>query len=121
VSRLAIGLAYLFIGPALPPMTDPMSGLFAVPAERVDLERLRPMGYKILVETAVRSGLRHVAEVPIEFRHRTAGSSKATLRIGMIYAAQVLALALARGRWWLVAALAAAPLAALLALVSLVR
>ena len=109
VSRVAIGLAYMFIGPALPRMTDPMSGLFAVPRERVDFDALRPMGYKILVETAVRSGLRHVAEVPIEFRHRTAGSSKATLKVGLTYALQVLTLAIARGRWWLVAGAAAAP------------
>jgi dolichol-phosphate mannosyltransferase len=121
VSRLAISLAYAFIGPALPRMTDPMSGLFAVPRERIDFEKLRPMGYKILVETAVRSGLKHVEEVPIEFRHRTAGSSKANLRVGLIYALQVLSLAVAHGRWWLVAGATFAPLALVAALVQLAR
>lgn len=121
VSHTAIGLCQAFLGKALPATTDPMSGLFAVPRARVDLDLLRPMGYKILVEVAVRAGLKRVREVPIEFRHRTAGSSKLSPRIFLLFAWQVLLLALARGRWWMVVGLAAAPALAGIALFCVLR
>ncbi|MBI4864530.1 MAG: hypothetical protein HY815_30375 [Candidatus Riflebacteria bacterium] len=111
ISRTMIGLAHLLLGGALPPLSDPMSGMFAVRRQCVDLAALAPRGYKILLEVVVRSRLAGVRDVPIQFGARSAGTSKLTLRIGLIYLVQLVCLCWARGRWWLfplTAALAAA-------------
>lgn len=58
---------------AVPPargLSDPMSGLFAIDAGVVDpvLPRLRPAGYKIILELLARCPIESVAEVGYEFR-----------------------------------------------------
>ncbi len=56
--------------------SDPMSGFFATDRRSLpDLERMRPIGYKIALELMVRGRLR-VTEVPIDFVDREVGSSK---------------------------------------------
>ncbi|MGI6879075.1 glycosyltransferase [Microbacterium sp. gxy059] len=62
-------------------VTDPMTGFFAVDRRALDLETLRPRGFKILLEILVRQPLR-VAEVPFAFGDRFAGRSKASLAQG---------------------------------------
>ncbi|MGW2919208.1 glycosyltransferase [Streptomyces angustmyceticus] len=74
-------------------VSDPMSGFFAIRREAVDRAGhgggagqdggLRPLGYKILLELAVRCRPRGVAEVPYEFGERFAGESKSTVREGL--------------------------------------
>ena len=64
-------------------ISDPMSGFFAVRTAVVDPAALRPLGYKILLELAVRARPRRVAEVPYRFGERFAGESKSSLREGM--------------------------------------
>lgn len=71
--------------------TDPMSGFYAVRLAALDLDALRPQGYKILLETLVRTPLR-VREVPFTFGSRVAGQSKAGVREGMAFLRQLLAL-----------------------------
>lgn len=66
---------------ALPPIrkfgvTDPMSGLFLVRRAAVDVDALRPHGYKILLEILGRCPLQRVAEVPFTFADRRGGESK---------------------------------------------
>lgn len=66
---------------ALPPvrrfnLTDPMSGLFLVRRDKVDPDRLRPHGYKILLEVLGRSALERVVEVGYVFQDRRGGESK---------------------------------------------
>ncbi len=74
-SRLATWLARPLVDCA-----DPMSGFFATRRGALpDLRTLRPMGYKIALELMVRGRLR-VREVPIDFRDRSAGSSKMNWR-----------------------------------------
>jgi len=74
-SKTATWLAY-----PLAAVTDPMSGFFALRRRTLRrAERLDPIGYKIALELLVKSRCRHVAEVPIEFATRHAGSSKAGL------------------------------------------
>lgn len=59
---------------------DPLSGFFALDRRRLsDVERLRPIGYKIGLEIMVR-GRQQVVEVPIDFADRNRGSSKMNLR-----------------------------------------
>jgi putative flippase GtrA len=70
-------------------ISDPMSGLFAVRLAAVDLDRLRPHGFKILLEIAVRTPNLRVAEIPFTFGDRIAGESKASAREGMRFVRQV--------------------------------
>ena len=61
-------------------VSDPLSGLFLARREAVDLDRLRPDGFKILLEILIRCPDLRVSEIPIRFGHRHAGQSKATKR-----------------------------------------
>lgn len=70
-------------------VTDPMSGLFMVRKNAVPLERLRPRGFKILLEILVRSTALRVREVPFQFGKRYAEESKASFREGLSYLAQL--------------------------------
>jgi dolichol-phosphate mannosyltransferase len=55
---------------------DPMSGFFAFDRRRVELSRLRPIGYKIGLELMVKGSFNGVTEVAIQFKDRTVGESK---------------------------------------------
>ena len=75
--------------------TDPMTGYFCVRRSSIDLDRLRPRGFKILLEILASHDLR-VSEVPLDFGERTAGESKASVRNGLSYLLQLLDLRFAR-------------------------
>jgi dolichol-phosphate mannosyltransferase len=75
--------------------TDPMTGFFAINTTSIDLESLRPRGFKILLEVLARNSLR-VAEEPFVFAARHAGESKASLREGMRFLVQLAALRFGR-------------------------
>jgi dolichol-phosphate mannosyltransferase len=78
-SRLTTALAHIAFPRRLAACTDPMSGFFCANAAAFDLDRLRPQGFKILLELVVRGSL-SVAEVPMVMAPRAAGASKAGLR-----------------------------------------
>ncbi|MGW5425848.1 glycosyltransferase [Streptomyces sp. NPDC004059] len=82
VSRGATWLARGLFPRRLRGISDPMSGFFAIRRSAVTADVLRPLGYKILLELAVRSRPRGVAEVPFVFEDRFAGESKSTAREG---------------------------------------
>jgi dolichol-phosphate mannosyltransferase len=96
VSRASNRLARTCFPRALRDVTDPMSGFFAVRPEAVALDALRPNGFKILMEIAVRSVPLRVAEVPFTFADRQWGDSKASLEEGRRFAAHVLRLRFSR-------------------------
>jgi putative flippase GtrA len=78
------------VGKALFPVrlatvSDPMSGLFVVRRSAIDLDRMRPMGFKLLLELLVRHPAARVAEVAYEFAPRVGGRSKASLAEGLTY------------------------------------
>ena len=73
-------------------ISDPMSGFFAVRIAALDLDRLRPIGFKILLEIAVRQPRLRVAEVPFVFGDRVAGHSKASFQEGARFARQMIRL-----------------------------
>lgn len=80
-SRVATYTARTLVPPARS-ITDPMSGFFAVNRECFDDDLLAaadPHGYKLLLEIAALAPDATIAEVPITFRERDAGSSKLTL------------------------------------------
>ncbi|WP_225098711.1 glycosyltransferase family 2 protein [Streptomyces sp. CoH27] len=82
VSRGATWLAKALFPRRLHGISDPMSGFFAIRRSAVTADALKPLGYKILLELAVRSRPRQVAEVPFVFQDRYAGESKSTAREG---------------------------------------
>lgn len=75
--------------------SDPMTGFFCVRRASVDLDRLRPRGFKILLEILARHELR-VAEVPFTFGLRASGESKASWRNGGHFLLQMAALRMGR-------------------------
>jgi dolichol-phosphate mannosyltransferase len=75
--------------------TDPMTGFFAFRREAVDLTRLRPRGFKILLEILTRHDLR-VVEVPFVFGERYEGESKASWRNGLQFLYQMASLRMGR-------------------------
>ncbi|GGL91380.1 polyprenol monophosphomannose synthase [Nakamurella endophytica] len=74
--------------------SDPMTGFFCVDRKALDLGRLRPQGFKILLELLVQHDLT-VREVPFVFEERLAGESKASLQQGLLFARQLVQLRLA--------------------------
>ncbi|MBE1874640.1 glycosyltransferase [Myceligenerans pegani] len=78
-------------------VTDPLTGFFAVRLGALDLDALRPRGFKILLEILAR-GKRALAvgEEPFVFGERHGGSSKATLRMGLRYLEQLASLRFGR-------------------------
>jgi dolichol-phosphate mannosyltransferase len=76
-------------------VTDPMTGFFAVRRCAVDVGTLHPRGFKILLEILARNTL-IVVEEPFVFGKRRAGKSKAGVRQGMRFAAQLASLRFGR-------------------------
>lgn len=74
VSRGATWLTKSLFPRRLHGISDPMSGFFAIRRSDITAEALKPLGYKILLELAVRSRPRTVTEVPFVFQDRFAGS-----------------------------------------------
>ena len=66
-------------------VTDPMSGFFLVRPGAIDLDALRPRGFKILLELLVRCPTLRRAEVGFTFAERHAEESKGSLREGLNY------------------------------------
>ena len=71
--------------------TDPMTGFFCFRRSAVQLDRLQPRGFKILLEILARHDLR-VIETPFIFGDRLTGDSKASWRNGMQFLRQLAAL-----------------------------
>ncbi|QCX80403.1 Undecaprenyl-phosphate mannosyltransferase [Streptomyces sp. YIM 121038] len=85
VSRTSTLVTKSLFPSALRGISDPMSGFFAIRRATVHAQAgiLKPLGYKILLELAIRCRPRTVAEVPFSFQERYAGESKSTVREGL--------------------------------------
>jgi dolichol-phosphate mannosyltransferase len=86
MSRWATQLGQLALGTRV---SDPMSGFFAIRRDAFDraLPRLSGVGFKILLDILASSPTPlRVAEIPYEFRNRTAGESKIGARVIAEYA-----------------------------------
>ncbi len=94
VSSLATRLTKAVFPRRLSRLSDPMSGFFAVRLAALDLDRLDPIGFKILLELMIRQPRLQVAEVPFVFGTRVAGESKASLREGLRFVRHMLRLRL---------------------------
>jgi dolichol-phosphate mannosyltransferase len=74
--------------------TDPLSGFFLCRRRVIDGIEFRPVGFKILLELLVCvPGLR-VRDVPLDFAARTRGTSKASLRQGLLFLGHIRSLVL---------------------------
>ena len=92
LSRASTTAAKLLFPRALHGVSDPMTGFFLVRLGALDLDRLDPRGFKILLEILIRTpGLPHT-EVPFTFGTRHAGESKASLGEGLTYVGRLLEL-----------------------------
>jgi dolichol-phosphate mannosyltransferase len=87
VSRATGAAARLIFPVRLRRVTDPMSGFFLVRRDAVQLDTLKPRGFKILLEILIRSPRLRVGEVAYAFGTRFAGESKAGLREGLRFLA----------------------------------
>ena len=95
VSKIATLAAKTLFPRRLAAVSDPMTGLFAVRRDAIDLERLQPIGFKILMEIVVRFPRLRMAEVPLSIAPRHAGESKASLAEGARFARHLAKLRLA--------------------------
>lgn len=82
-------------------LKDPMSGFFALFRDKLKPQApLRPTGYKIGLEIIVKCGFQRVAEVPIQFKNRTTGESKLTLKEQLRFMRHLRRLYIYRARFW---------------------
>ena len=87
-SRAARAAARLLLGRARS-VEDPLSGFFAVRRDVVAGAPLRASGFKILLEILVLGRWRRAVEVPLHMGPRAGGESKAGMREGLVYGAQL--------------------------------
>lgn len=83
LSLLGSGTAKLLFPIRIGRTSDPLSGFFAVDLRRIDLNRLRPEGFKILVEILATHPELAVSDVPFVFAGRLQGLSKASVSEGV--------------------------------------
>lgn len=88
VSRTTTALTKAMFPLRLRDCTDPMTGFFLVDRSQIDLDRLAPRGFKILLEILARHNLR-VSEIPFSFAERHAGKSKANIPQGLQFFLQL--------------------------------
>ncbi|WP_433675390.1 glycosyltransferase [Microbacterium gorillae] len=88
VSRMSTLVTKAMFPIRLHTVSDPMTGFFLLDRTRIDTQRLKPRGFKILLEILARQNL-NVAEVPFNFAGRHAGESKASLKQGFRFLTQL--------------------------------
>lgn len=86
--RLASAAGTLFAR-ALTPCRDPLAGFFCLRRSLLNGVRLKPRGFKILLEILARARPRRIVEVPIRFEDRGIGRSKFTAREWREYRGQL--------------------------------
>ena len=90
LKRRLISLGATFLGRLLfPEVTDPVSGFFALRKSVVSTAKLKPRGYKILLEVLGKGSWENDKEIPFEFSDREVGSSKLKIKTIIEYAQQV--------------------------------
>ncbi|MCL4488813.1 MAG: glycosyltransferase family 2 protein [Chloroflexi bacterium] len=80
VSRTLDIMARAMFPAHLRKVQDPLTGFFLVRRQAIDVDRLRPQGFKILLEILVRFPGLKVGQIPFEFGARHAGKSKASAK-----------------------------------------
>jgi dolichol-phosphate mannosyltransferase len=78
ISKTLDLVARIFFSRQLRGVSDPLTGFFLVRVKALNLDALRPKGFKILLEILVRNPHLRKAEVPFHFGERLSGESKAS-------------------------------------------
>ncbi len=95
LSRGLIFLTRLAFWGALRDVGDPLTGFFLLRREAVEVDQLRPTGFKILLEILVRCQGLKIEELPFDIQRRHAGASKASFKEGLRFLRLFLTL-----QWW---------------------
>lgn len=85
-------LLHILFPKLLRDVSDPLTGFFLLRNHTIELDRLYPTGYKILLEIVLRNPDLRIAEIPFKIQPRYSGKSKANFLIGMQLAKQVFVL-----------------------------
>lgn len=99
ISKGAIMLAHLLL-PLTRKVHDPMSGYFMFRKDSIDMARLKPTGFKILLEMLVAGGAKQTAEVPYIFDVRSRGESKLSSKTQVDYLKHLWSLFVRSGELW---------------------
>ncbi len=78
ISRCLDLTARIFFPKQLRGVSDPLTGFFLLRIKAIDLDSLKPNGFKILLDILVRNPNLIKEEVPFEFGERLSGESKAS-------------------------------------------
>lgn len=78
-------------------VTDPLTGFFLVRSDRIDLSRLHPNGFKILLEMIVQFPALKISEVGFVMEPRHSGESKASAREVYRYYRKLIELRMSNG------------------------
>lgn len=89
VERKILSFGATFLARLLfPNINDPVSGFFGLHRRILEEARLKPRGYKILLEVLGKSNWNSIIELPIKFVEREGGSSKLNLKVIFQYIIQ---------------------------------
>jgi dolichol-phosphate mannosyltransferase len=75
ISKVALKISHLLL-PSTRQVKDPLAGFFMFRRDNVDVDRLKPIGYKISIEVMLVGNFKKIVEVPFIFEERSAGQSK---------------------------------------------
>ena len=78
-------------------ITDPLTGFFLVRRDKIDLNQLRPNGFKILLEMIIQFPKLKISEIGFVMDPRHAGESKASVHEVMRYYRKLVELRFTRG------------------------
>jgi cellulose synthase/poly-beta-1,6-N-acetylglucosamine synthase-like glycosyltransferase len=92
VSRSSTLLAKAFFPLRLRKVSDPMTGFFLINRRQIDTSKLRPKGFKILLEILATHPHLTVAEVPLQFAERVNGESHGNIKQGIEFVNQLIRL-----------------------------
>jgi dolichol-phosphate mannosyltransferase len=80
ISKVLDLVARFFFPKQLRGVSDPLTGFFLIRTNAINLQGLKPKGFKILLEILVRNPHLKKSEVPFSFGERFAGQSKASAK-----------------------------------------
>lgn len=89
--RRIISVTARFLSRPLTPLSDPMTGFFALPKDVYyrGKKAINPIGFKICLEAYVKCGVKNSADIPFSFGVRTFGESKLTGAVIIKYLQQL--------------------------------
>lgn len=78
-------IARVLFSSSLKGVKDPLTGFFLVRLKALDLDRLNPKGFKILLEILIKHPKLRKIEIPFQFGSRYSGKSKASIMEALKY------------------------------------